>query len=153
LNRNPQLDESKTVRETVEEGLGRIVSMLHEYEEIANRFSEPLTEEEMARLLERQGQLTEQIDAAGGWELDNTISRAMDALNCPEGDTPVSVLSGGERRRVALCRLLLQQPDILLLDEPTNHLDAESVQWLEIYLRSYPEQFLLVHTTRYFLTI
>lgn len=151
LEQEPQLDESKTVRETVEEGLGRIVSMLHEYEEIANRFSEPLTEEEMARLLERQGQLTEQIDAAGGWELDNTISRAMDALNCPEGDTPVSVLSGGERRRVALCRLLLQQPDILLLDEPTNHLDAESVQWLEIYLRSYPGTVIAVTHDRYFL--
>ncbi|NMB72824.1 MAG: energy-dependent translational throttle protein EttA [Bacteroidales bacterium] len=151
LEQEPQLDESKTVRETVEEGLGRIVSMLREYEEIANRFSEPLTEEEMTRLLERQGQLTEQIDAAGGWELDNTISRAMDALNCPEGDTPVSVLSGGERRRVALCRLLLQQPDILLLDEPTNHLDAESVQWLEIYLRSYPGTVIAVTHDRYFL--
>ncbi|MGB9745581.1 MAG: energy-dependent translational throttle protein EttA [Bacteroidales bacterium] len=151
LEQEPQLDESKTVRETVEEGLGNIVSMLHEYEEIANRFLEPLTEEEMTRLLERQGQLTEQIDAAGGWELDNTISRAMDALNCPEGDTPVSVLSGGERRRVALCRLLLQQPDILLLDEPTNHLDAESVQWLEIYLRSYPGTVIAVTHDRYFL--
>jgi len=151
LEQEPQLDEDKTVRETVEEGLTRIVGLLREYEEIANRFSEPLPEEEMNRLLERQGQLTEQIDAAGGWELDSTISRAMDALNCPEGDVPVSILSGGERRRVALCRLLLQQPDILLLDEPTNHLDAESVQWLEVYLRNYPGTVIAVTHDRYFL--
>ena len=151
LEQEPQLDEDKTVRETVEEGLGRIVGLLREYEEIANRFSEPLPEEEMNQLLERQGQLTEQIDAAGGWELDSTISRAMDALNCPEGDVPVSILSGGERRRVALCRLLLQQPDILLLDEPTNHLDAESVQWLEVYLRNYPGTVIAVTHDRYFL--
>lgn len=151
LEQEPQLDEDKTVRETVEEGLGGIVGLLREYEEIANRFSEPLPEDEMNRLLERQGQLTEQIDAAGGWELDSTISRAMDALNCPEGDVPVSILSGGERRRVALCRLLLQQPDILLLDEPTNHLDAESVQWLEVYLRNYPGTVIAVTHDRYFL--
>lgn len=151
LEQEPHLDESKTVRETIEEGLARIVGMLREYEEIANRFSEPLPEEEMNRLLERQGQLTEQIDAVGGWELDSTIGRAMDALNCPEGDVPVSILSGGERRRVALCRLLLQQPDILLLDEPTNHLDAESVQWLEVYLRNYPGTVIAVTHDRYFL--
>lgn len=151
LEQEPHLDESKTVRETIEEGLARIVGMLREYEEIANRFAEPLPEEEMNRLLERQGQLTEQIDAVGGWELDSTIGRAMDALNCPEGDVPVSILSGGERRRVALCRLLLQQPDILLLDEPTNHLDAESVQWLEVYLRNYPGTVIAVTHDRYFL--
>jgi len=151
LEQDPHLDEKKTVREIVEEAIADVIRLLHEYEEVNNRFSEPLGEEEMNKLLERQGALTEQIEHAGGWEIDNKIERAMDALNCPEGSTPVNVLSGGERRRVALCRLLLQQPDILLLDEPTNHLDAESIQWLEVYLHQYPGTVIAVTHDRYFL--
>jgi len=128
-----------------------VVDLLKEYEEVNNKFAEPMSDDEMNKLIERQGELTEKIDHAGGWELDNKLERAMDALRCPDGDTPISVCSGGERRRAALCRLLLQEPDILLLDEPTNHLDAESVQWLELHLQQYKGTVIAVTHDRYFL--
>ena len=130
LEQEPQLDDSKTVRQIVEEGVQQVVDLLKEYEEVNNRFMEPMSDDEMNKLIERQGQLTELLDHHDAWELDTKLERAMDALRCPDPETPISVCSGGERRRVALCRLLLQSPDILLLDEPTNHLDAESVEWL-----------------------
>lgn len=149
LDQEPQLDDNKTVREVVEEGVQEIVDMLKEYEEINNKFAEP--DADFDKLIERQGELTELIEAHDAWELDSKLERAMDALNCPDGDTPVKNLSGGERRRVALCRLLLQEPDILLLDEPTNHLDAESIQWLESHLQQYKGTVIAVTHDRYFL--
>jgi ATPase subunit of ABC transporter with duplicated ATPase domains len=151
LEQEPHLDESKTVREIVEEGVQPVVDLLKEYEEVNNRFAEPMSDDEMNKLIERQGQLTELLDQHDAWELDTKLERAMDALRCPDGDTPISVCSGGERRRVALCRLLLQEPDILLLDEPTNHLDAESVEWLELHLRQYKGTVIAVTHDRYFL--
>jgi sulfate-transporting ATPase len=151
LEQEPQLDESRTVRETVEQGVQGTVDLLKEYDEINEKFSEPMSDDEMAALLERQGAVQEKLDAADAWDLDSRLEMAMDALRCPPGDTPVKVLSGGERRRVALCRLLLQQPDILLLDEPTNHLDAESVAWLEQHLQKYPGTVIAITHDRYFL--
>jgi sulfate-transporting ATPase len=151
LEQEPQLDETKTVREIVEQGVQEIVDLLKEYDEINAKFSEPMTDDEMAALLERQGTVQEKLDAADAWDLDSRLEMAMDALRCPPGDTPVKTLSGGERRRVALCRLLLQKPDILLLDEPTNHLDAESVAWLEQHLQKYAGTVIAVTHDRYFL--
>ncbi len=151
LEQEPQLDNSKTVREIVEEGCADVVAMLKEYEEVNLRFMEVMSDEEMAALIERQGELTEMIDNAGGWEIDQKLNRAMDALRCPAADQRVEVLSGGERRRVALCRLLLQEPDVLLLDEPTNHLDAESIDWLEMHLQQYKGTVIAVTHDRYFL--
>lgn len=151
LEQEPQLDNTKTVRQLVEEGVHEVVSLLKEYEEVNAKFMEPMSDDEMAKLIERQGELTEQIDAANGWELDSKLERAMDALCCPEEDRSVATLSGGERRRVALCRLLLQEPDVLLLDEPTNHLDAESIQWLEAHLQQYKGTIIAVTHDRYFL--
>ena len=151
LEQEPQLDDTKTVREIVEEGCAHTVALLKEYEEINLKFCEPMSDEEMAKLIERQGELTEAIDHVNGWEIDSTLERAMDALRCPESDRLVSTLSGGERRRVALCRLLLQEPDVLLLDEPTNHLDAESIDWLEQHLNQYKGTVIAVTHDRYFL--
>jgi len=151
LEQEPQLDETKTVREIVEQGVQETVDLLKEYDEINAKFSEPLTDDEMAALLERQGAVQEKLDAADAWDLDSRLEMALDALRCPAGDTPVKTLSGGERRRVALCRLLLQKPDILLLDEPTNHLDAESVAWLEQHLQKYAGTVIAVTHDRYFL--
>ncbi|WP_047451818.1 energy-dependent translational throttle protein EttA [Alistipes sp. ZOR0009] len=151
LEQEPQLDESKTVKDIVMEGVQPVVDLLKEYEEVNAKFMEPMSDDEMNKLIERQGELTEQIDHVNGWELDSMLERAMDALRCPEPDQVVGVLSGGERRRVALCRLLLQQPDVLLLDEPTNHLDAESIQWLEMHLQQYKGTVIAVTHDRYFL--
>ena len=151
LEQEPRLDDSKTVREVVEEGCVATVALLKEYEEINMKLCEPMDDEQMARLIERQGELYEQIDQVNGWELDSVLERAMDALRCPDPDQSVKVLSGGERRRVALCRLLLQQPDVLLLDEPTNHLDAESIDWLEQHLQQYKGTVIAVTHDRYFL--
>ncbi len=151
LEQEPKLDESRSVREIVEEGAADVVALLKEYENINNKFAEPMNDEEMSKLIERQGELTDKIDHSNGWELDNKLERAMDALRCPDGDTPISFCSGGERRRVALCRLLLQEPDILLLDEPTNHLDAESIEWLEMHLHQYKGTVIAVTHDRYFL--
>ena len=151
LEQEPQLDDTKTVREIVEEGCAHTVALLKEYEEINLKFCEPMSDEEMAKLIERQGELTEAIDHVNGWEIDSMLERAMDALRCPESDRLVSTLSGGERRRVALCRLLLQEPDVLLLDEPTNHLDAESIDWLEQHLNQYKGTVIAVTHDRYFL--
>ena len=151
LEQEPQLDENKTVREIVEEGVQEIVDVLKEYEEINMKFMEPMDDDQMAKLIERQGELTEKIEHVGGWELDSKLERAMDALMCPEPDALVKNLSGGERRRVALCRLLLQEPDVLLLDEPTNHLDTESIQWLEAHLQQYKGTVIAVTHDRYFL--
>jgi len=151
LEQEPHLDDSKTVKEIVQEAVQDVVDLLAEYEVVNNRFMEPMDDEQMNKLIERQGQLTDLIEQHDAWELDAKLERAMDALRCPEGDTAVSVLSGGERRRVALCRLLLQQPDILLLDEPTNHLDAESIEWLERFLQQYKGTVIAVTHDRYFL--
>ena len=151
LEQEPQLDDSKTVREIVQEGCADVVSLLKEYEDINMKFMEPMDDDQMAKLIERQGELTELIDIKNGWELDSKLERAMDALRCPDGDEPVKHLSGGERRRVALCRLLLQEPDVLLLDEPTNHLDAESIDWLEQHLQQYKGTVIAVTHDRYFL--
>ena len=151
LEQEPRLDETKTVREIVEQGVQATVDLLKEYEEINAKFAEPMSDEEMAELLERQGAVQDKLDASNAWDLDSRLELAMDALRCPPGETSVKVMSGGERRRVALCRLLLQQPDILLLDEPTNHLDAESVAWLEQHLQKYPGTVIAVTHDRYFL--
>ncbi|MFA6950758.1 MAG: energy-dependent translational throttle protein EttA [Lentimicrobiaceae bacterium] len=151
LEQEPKLDDSKTVREIVEEGAAETVKLLKDFEMVNNRFSEPLSDDEMNALIEEQGRLTELIDQQNGWDLDTRLERAMDALRCPDPDQPVKHLSGGERRRVALCRLLLQEPDILLLDEPTNHLDAESIEWLEQHLRQYKGTVIAVTHDRYFL--
>ncbi len=151
LEQEPQLDDTKTVREIVEEGCAQTVALLKEYEEINAKFMEPMDDDQMAKLIERQGELTEAIDNVNGWEIDATLERAMDALRCPEPDRNVATLSGGERRRVALCRLLLQEPDVLLLDEPTNHLDAESIDWLEQHLNQYKGTVIAVTHDRYFL--
>ncbi len=151
LEQEPQMDPSKTVLEVVQEGVQETVDVLNEYNEISMKFMEPMSDEQMNALIERQGELSEMIDHLGGWELDSKLERAMDALNCPPSEALVSTLSGGERRRVALCRLLLRQPDVLLLDEPTNHLDAESIQWLEAHLRQYKGTVIAVTHDRYFL--
>ncbi len=151
LEQEPQLDESLTVREIVEQAVQETVNLLKEFDEINARFAEPMTDDEMSALLERQGTVQEKLDAANAWDLDARLEMAMDALRCPPGEAKIKTLSGGERRRVALCRLLLQQPDILLLDEPTNHLDAESVAWLEQHLKQYPGTVIAVTHDRYFL--
>ena len=151
LEQEPQMDDSKTVLEVIQEGVQQTVDLLKEYEQVNLKFCEPMTDEQMAALIERQGELTEQIDHCNGWELDSKLERAMDALNCPPADASVKTLSGGERRRVALCRLLLREPDVLLLDEPTNHLDTESIQWLEEHLRQYKGTVIAVTHDRYFL--
>jgi sulfate-transporting ATPase len=151
LEQEPKLDDSKTVLETVREGAMKFVSILNEYEAVNNKFSEPMSDEEMNKLIEKQARLTDQIEQHDLWNLDNRLEQAMESLRCPESATSVKNLSGGERRRVALCRLLIQEPDILLLDEPTNHLDAESVDWLEQHLKNYKGTVLAVTHDRYFL--
>ena len=151
LEQEPLAHETRTVREVVQEGVQEIVDLVNEFEAVNAKFAEPMEPEEMDALIERQGKIQELMDAKGAWDLDSRLEMAMDALRCPPGDTPVSVISGGEKRRVALCRLLLQNPDILLLDEPTNHLDAESVAWLEGYLRRFPGTVIAVTHDRYFL--
>ena len=140
LAQEPEMDPDKTVIEVVQEGVQDVMDVLAEYNDISMKFMEPMDEDEMNRLIERQGELTELIEHLDGWEIDAKLERAMDALQCPPSDAKVRTLSGGERRRVALCRLLLQQPDVLLLDEPTNHLDTESIQWLEARARSSPSR-------------
>src|SRR5215470_3392757 len=149
LEQEPQLDGTKTVREIVEQGVQPVIDLLKEFDDINNAFADP--DADMDKLMERQAKVQDKLDAAGAWDLDSKLEMAMDALRCPPGDTPVSILSGGEKRRVALCRLLLQEPDILLLDEPTNHLDAESVQWLEQHLQKYEGTVIAVTHDRYFL--
>ena len=151
LEQEPVLDESKTVREIVEEGVQSVVDLLNEFNRINEAFAEPMADNEMDRLIARQGEVQEKLDTLDAWDLDSRLEMAMDALRCPPGDTAVRQLSGGEKRRVALCRLLLQAPDILLLDEPTNHLDAESVAWLEHHLQRYPGTVIAVTHDRYFL--
>ncbi len=151
LHQEPKMDESKTVIEIVREGAQEFVDILNEYEAVNNKFAEEMTPEEMDKLINRQAALQEKIDLHDLWNLDNRLEQAMEALRCPESNTPINILSGGERRRVALCRLLLQEPDILLLDEPTNHLDAESVQWLEMHLQQYKGTVIAVTHDRYFL--
>jgi ATPase subunit of ABC transporter with duplicated ATPase domains len=151
LEQEPQLDDTKTVREIVQEGVQSVVDLLKEYDEINAKFAEPMDDDEMTKLLERQGEVQEKLEAMGGWDLDARLEMAMDALRCPPSDTLCKVFSGGERRRVALCRLLLQKPDILLLDEPTNHLDAETVAWLEHHLQKYEGTVIAVTHDRYFL--
>ena len=150
LEQEPQLDPDKTVKEIVEEGKKELVAMLHEYDAVSNKMGEA-SPDELEKLLEKQAQLQEKIEAANGWELENVLELAMDALRCPPPDAKIGVLSGGEKRRVALCRLMIQEPDILLLDEPTNHLDAESVQWLEQHLQQYKGTVIAVTHDRYFL--
>lgn len=151
LEQEPLADETRTVREVVEDGVAPLKKIAREFEEINAKFSEPMTDEEMQELIERQAVIQEKMDSLGIWDLDSRLEMAMDALRCPPADMPVNRISGGERRRVALCRLLLQNPDILLLDEPTNHLDAESVAWLERYLHSFPGTVIAVTHDRYFL--
>lgn len=151
LEQEPQMDPDKTVLEVVQEGVQEIMDVLKEYEEVNLKFCEPMSDDEMNKLIERQGELTEKIEHCGGWEVDSKLERAMDALQCPPSDAKIANLSGGERRRVALCRLLLQQPDVLLLDEPTNHLDTESIQWLEAHLQQYKGTVIAVTHDRYFL--
>ncbi len=151
LEQEPLVDSAKTVRQVVEEGAQETIDLMHEFDQINAKFGEPLEPDEMDALLERQGEVQEKLDMLNAWDIDSRLDLAMDALRCPPGDTPVAVISGGERRRVALCRLLLQQPDILLLDEPTNHLDAESVAWLEKHLQNYAGTVIAVTHDRYFL--
>jgi ATP-binding cassette ChvD family protein len=151
LEQEPRLDDTKTVRDIVREGVQKTVDLLEEYDRINEKFAEQMTDDEMSALLERQGVVQEKLETLNAWDLDSRLDLAMHALGCPPGETPVNVLSGGERRRVALCRLLLQRPDILLLDEPTNHLDAESVSWLESHLQEYPGTVIAVTHDRYFL--
>ncbi len=151
LEQEPQMDPEKTVLEVVQEGVQEVMDILAEYNEISMKFIEPMDDGEMNRLIERQGELTEKIDHLGGWEIDAKLERAMDALQCPPSEQKIKELSGGERRRVALCRLLLQEPDVLLLDEPTNHLDTESIQWLETHLQQYKGTVIAVTHDRYFL--
>jgi energy-dependent translational throttle protein EttA len=151
LEQEPTLDPEKTVRQIVEQGVQEIVDLLAEFDQINAKFGDPLSDDEMAKLLERQGTVQEKLDAVGAWDLDARLEMAMDALRCPPPETSVSILSGGEKRRVALCRLLLQKPDILLLDEPTNHLDAESVSWLERHIKEYAGTVIAVTHDRYFL--
>ncbi len=151
LEQEPLIDDSRTVREVVEQAVQETVKLLKEFEDINAKFAEEMSDDDMNKLLERQGEVQEQLDHLDAWDLDAQLEMAMDALRCPPSDTPVKILSGGERRRVALCRLLLQKPDILLLDEPTNHLDAESVAWLEHHLQNYPGTIIAVTHDRYFL--
>ncbi|MBI9083178.1 MAG: energy-dependent translational throttle protein EttA [Desulfobacterales bacterium] len=151
LEQEPLLDETKTVRKVVEEAVQETVDLMAEFNRINDRFAEPMSDDEMDQLIQRQGEVQEKLDAADAWDLDARLEMAMDALRCPEGGTPVSILSGGEKRRVALCRLLLQKPEILLLDEPTNHLDAETVAWLEHHLQQYAGTVIAVTHDRYFL--
>jgi ATP-binding cassette ChvD family protein len=151
LEQEPRLDENKTVRQIVEQGVQSTMDLIHEYNKINEKFAEPMSDDEMTKLCDRQGAVQEKLDALDAWDIDSRLEMAMDALRCPPGDTSVKVLSGGERRRVALCRLLLQKPDILLLDEPTNHLDAESVAWLEHHLQKYEGTIIAVTHDRYFL--
>jgi len=151
LEQEPELDPDKTVKAVVEEGMKTTVDLVKEYNEISEKFAEPMSDEEMNQLIEHQGELQEKIDHLDAWDIDARLEMAMDALRCPPGDTPIHVISGGEKRRVALCRLLLQKPDILLLDEPTNHLDAETVAWLERHLHQYEGTVIAVTHDRYFL--
>ncbi len=151
LEQEPLVDSTKTVKEVVEEGVKEIIDLINEFNEITQKFSEPMDEDEMNELIERQGEVQEKLEALNGWDIDSKLEMAMDALRCPPPDMPVNLISGGERRRVALCRLLLQKPDILLLDEPTNHLDAESVAWLEHHLQKYEGTVIAVTHDRYFL--
>ena len=151
LEQEPQLDDSKTVIEVVREGVQEVMDLLSEYEEVNLKFMEPMDDDEMNALIERQGELTDRIEQVSGWDIDSRLERAMDALQCPDPDAYISTLSGGERRRVALCRLLLKEPDVLLLDEPTNHLDTESIQWLEAHLKQYKGTVIAVTHDRYFL--
>ncbi len=151
LEQEPQLQSGKTVLEIVEEGAAESKALLDEYDRLADKFAEPMDADEMQKVLDQQAEVQERIEAVGAWELDSRLELAMDALRCPPPETLVDVLSGGERRRVALCRLLIQQPEILLLDEPTNHLDAESVAWLERHLKEYPGTVIAVTHDRYFL--
>jgi len=151
LEQEPVLDNDKTVRQIVEEGVQDIAALMAEYNRINEQFAQPMSDDEMDELIQKQGEVQDKLDAADAWDLDSRIEMAMDALRCPDGETSVSVLSGGERRRVALCRLLLQKPDILLLDEPTNHLDAETVAWLERHLQQYEGTVIAVTHDRYFL--
>ena len=151
LPQEPELDPSKDVEGNAMEGVGEIKDLIDRFNEVSAKFAEPMDDDEMNTLLEEQGALQEQIDAVNGWELERTVEMAMDALRCPPGDADVTTLSGGEKRRVALCRLLLQKPDLLLLDEPTNHLDAESVAWLELHLQEYPGTVVAITHDRYFL--
>ena len=151
LEQEPQLDDSKTVRAVVEEAVQATVDLVAEFNRINEKLAEPMSDEEMDKTLARQSAVQEKLDALDAWDLDSRLEMAMEALRCPPGDTPVKVVSGGERRRVALCRLLLRKPDILLLDEPTNHLDAETVAWLERHLQDYPGTVIAVTHDRYFL--
>jgi ATP-binding cassette ChvD family protein len=151
LAQEPEMDPEMTVRQIVEQGMMEIVSLLKEYDELNAKFAEPMDDDEMTKLLERQGELTDLLDRHDAWSLDHKLERAMDALRCPDEERKVATLSGGEKRRVALCRLLLQEPDILLLDEPTNHLDAESIDWLEQHLRQYKGTVIAITHDRYFL--
>ncbi|HRP02876.1 MAG TPA: energy-dependent translational throttle protein EttA [Candidatus Kapabacteria bacterium] len=151
LPQEPKLDDNLTVRDIVEQGVSEVSNLLKEYDALSAKFSEPMDDDEMQKVIDRQGELTEILDRMDAWNLDNKLERAMDALRCPEQDTPIKVLSGGEKRRVALCRLLLQEPDILLLDEPTNHLDAESIDWLEQHLNQYKGTVIAITHDRYFL--
>ncbi|MHC4322159.1 MAG: energy-dependent translational throttle protein EttA [Planctomycetota bacterium] len=151
LEQEPLVDSEKTVKAVVEEGMQEIVDIVKEYNEISEKFAEPMSDDEMNKLLERQGELQEEIEKQNAWDIESRLEMAMDALRCPPADTPIKVISGGEKRRVALCRLLLQKPDILLLDEPTNHLDAETVAWLEQHLQQYAGTVIAITHDRYFL--